>query len=284
MAQKLNLTRDQLATFLKDHEQIRQFERLFADVSQLEPTTLNDLALSAGSAEQKAVEALSLIASVAQGAAVSSAVSEAKAGQALDAIAALAQEAQIQMAVADGKASAALAQVQALADIVQGLQVAPPPREFKRSRYGSFYDTTTQTAAVINTAYGMTFNTTDISRGVYVGSPTSRIYVDESSLYDFQFSAQLDNTSGGDHLAWIWLRKNGTNVADSAGEIRLKGNNGELVASWNYFIELAAGDYVELMWSTADTAVQIAARAAAAPVPAIPSIILTVSNNILGVQ
>lgn len=256
---RLNLTRDQLASFLQDHEQIKQFERLFADVSQLEPTTLNDLALAAGTADQKAVEALSLIASVAQEAAVSS-------------------------AVADGKASAALAQAQALADIVQGLQVAPPPREFKRSRYGSFYDTTTQTAAVINTAYAMTFNTTDLSRGVYIGSPTSRVYVDESSLYDLQFSAQFDNTSGGDHLAWIWLRKNGTNVTDSAGEIRLKGNNGELVASWNYFIELAAGDYVELMWSVSDTSVQMTARPAVAPVPGIPSIILTVSNNILGVQ
>lgn len=55
---QLKLTRDQLATFLKDHEQIRQFERLFADVQQLEPTTLLDLAIAAGNADQKAVQAL----------------------------------------------------------------------------------------------------------------------------------------------------------------------------------------------------------------------------------
>lgn len=55
---RLNLTRDQLATFLKDHEQIRQFERLFADVQQLEPTTLVDLAITASTAGQQAVEAL----------------------------------------------------------------------------------------------------------------------------------------------------------------------------------------------------------------------------------
>lgn len=180
--------------------------------------------------------------------------------------------------------SALVSQVAELQKQIEGLQMTPPPREFKRVRYGSFYDSTTQTAAVINTAYGITFNTTDLSNGVYVGSPTSRIYVDESSLYDIQFSAQFDNTSGGDHLAWLWLRKNGTDVADSAGEIRLKGNNGELVASWNYFIELVEGDYVEIMWSTDNTAVQITARPAVAPVPAIPSIILTVSNNIKGVQ
>ncbi len=39
-------------------EQIRQFERLFADVNQLEPTTLLDLAITASTADQKAVEAL----------------------------------------------------------------------------------------------------------------------------------------------------------------------------------------------------------------------------------
>jgi hypothetical protein len=55
---RLNLTRDQLATFLKDHEQIRQFERLFADVNQLEPTTLVDLAITASTAGQQAVAAL----------------------------------------------------------------------------------------------------------------------------------------------------------------------------------------------------------------------------------
>lgn len=55
---QLKLTRDQLASFLKDHEQIRQFERLFADVQQLEPTTLLDLAIAAGNADQKAVQAL----------------------------------------------------------------------------------------------------------------------------------------------------------------------------------------------------------------------------------
>jgi hypothetical protein len=55
---KLNLTRDQLATFLKTHEQIIQFERLFADVQQLEPTTLTDLAINVGVAAQQATQAL----------------------------------------------------------------------------------------------------------------------------------------------------------------------------------------------------------------------------------
>jgi len=168
---------------------------------------------------------------------------------------------------------------------VEALAAAPVYTPQLRNRaYGTFYDTTTQTAAAINTAYAITFNSTNLSNSVYIGSPTSRIYVAKDGVYDLQFSAQLDNTSGGNHLVFIWLRINGVNVANSAGQVRLKGTDGELVTSWNYVEQLRAGDYAELMWSVSDTAVQILAQAAAAPVPAIPSVILTVTDNISAYQ
>jgi len=165
---------------------------------------------------------------------------------------------------------------------VEALECLPPPPQARLPRYGTFYDTTTQTAAAINTAYPITFNTTDLSFGVYRGVTTSQIYVDTPGVYDFQFSAQLDNTSGGNHLAYIWCRINGVDVAQSASQVRLKGNDGELVAAWNFVLSMNAGDYFELVWSVNDTAVQIIALAAAAPVPAIPSVLLTVTNNIKG--
>jgi len=166
---------------------------------------------------------------------------------------------------------------------LEALESAPLPQtHLKRAAYGTFYDTTTQTAAAINTAYGMTFNTTDLSIGVYVGSPTSRIYVDKTSIYNIQFSAQLDNTSGGDHSVYIWLSINGTNVANSASQIQVRGNNGYTLAAWNFVQLLKEGDYFELKWSVSDTSVRILAQAASAPVPAIPSILLTVTDNIIG--
>jgi len=58
MVSKLSLTRDQLASFLKNHEQIKQFERLFSVASELEPTTLADLAIDVGVAAQQATQAL----------------------------------------------------------------------------------------------------------------------------------------------------------------------------------------------------------------------------------
>jgi hypothetical protein len=103
-------------------------------------------------------------------------------------------------------------------------------------------------------------------------------------VYDIQFSAQLDNTSGGSHLIFIWLRVNGVDVANSASQVRLKGTDGELVAAWNFVQNFNAGDYFELMWSVDNTSVQVLSQAAVAPVPAIPSIILTVTDNISAYQ
>lgn len=164
---------------------------------------------------------------------------------------------------------------------IQNLSVSPARTpQLVRHRYGSFADTTTQTAAAINTAYAMTFNTTELSQGVTRGTPTSRIYVDTLNVYNVQFSAQLDKTSGGTGLVWIWLRKNGVNVPDSAGQIRIQGNNAEILAAWNYVIELNAGDYIELMWEVDDTSVILLAEAASAVHPSVPSVILTVTNNI----
>jgi len=167
---------------------------------------------------------------------------------------------------------------------IEGLQMTPAPREFERSRYGSFYDTTTQTATTINTAQAITFNTTDLSRGVYLGTPTSRVYVDTPGIYNFDTSFQLDKTSGGLAEFYFWFRLNGTDVPDSASQIRIQGNDAEIFSSLNYFFDLNAGDYVEMMFSTTSLSVELLSVPATAPVPGIPSIILTVSNNIGGIQ
>lgn len=148
------------------------------------------------------------------------------------------------------------------------------------TRYGYFYNTATQTAAVINTAYGMTFDSVGFQRGVMIGSPTSRIYVDRPGVFNIQFSAQLDKTSGGTAFVYIWLRVNGVDVPNSASQVRIQGNNAEVIAAWNFVEQLNAGDYFELMWSVDSTSVILLAAAASAPVPAIPSVILTVTNNI----
>jgi hypothetical protein len=283
-SRRLNLTRDQLATFLTDQQQIRQFELLFSTVDQIQVIVGTDFEYQADTAAATANEALAQISANAQEAAVSAAAIDVKTTLALSQISVLGQETSLSIASVENKVNQAMALLAQLNAAVEGLQVTPPPREFKRSRYGSFYDTTTQTAAVINTAKAITFNSTDLSSGVYLGSPTSRVYVDTEGIYNFDTSFQLDKTAGGTGIFDFWFRLNGVDVPDSASRIRIQGNNAEIFSSLNYFFDLKANDYVELMFSVDDLSVEITAFPAAAPHPGIPSIILTVSNNIGGIQ
>jgi hypothetical protein len=277
-SRRLNLTRDQLAQFLTDQQQIRQFELLFATVDQIQAITGTDFEYQADSAAAKANSALAQLAAFAQESAINCALAENKANQALELLDNLTKAVQsLQMAPSPN-------QLETLTKAIEGLQMAPPPREFKRSRYGSFYDTTTQTATTINTAKAITFNSTDLSGGVYLGSPTSRIYVDTEGIYNFDTSFQLDKTAGGVGLFYLWFRLNGVDVPNSASQIRIQGNNAEIFSSLNYFFDLKANDYVEIMYSVDDLSVQLLAEPASAPHPGIPSIILTVSNNIGGIQ
>jgi hypothetical protein len=275
---KLKLTRDQLASFLKDHEQIRQFERLFATASELEPTTLGDIIVSLALAEIKAGEALDGIESLRRDTATTDALTQAQVAQVQAQLAALAQQ------LEDGRIAQTAALLDALRSQVEGLQIAPPPREFARSRYGSFYDTTTQTAAAINTATTIKFNTTDLSHGVYIGTTTSRVYVDTPGIYNFQTSVQLDSTVATAQEFYLWFRVNGVDVANSASQLRTQGNNAEVFVALNYFFNLKADDYVELVYSVSNLGVQLLASGAVAPHPGIPSVILTVANNIEGVK
>ena len=148
------------------------------------------------------------------------------------------------------------------------------------NRYGAFYSTATQTAAVINTAYPITINSTNISNGAYIGATTSQVFVDRVGTYNFQFSARLNKTAAGTGNVFIWYRVNGVNAANSASSATLAGSSSAVVAAGNFVVNLAAGDYFELVWSTDNTGCEIRAAAASGPVPAIPSVILTVTDNI----
>jgi DNA gyrase/topoisomerase IV subunit A len=141
--------------------------------------------------------------------------------------------------------------------------------------YGSFYDTTTQNAVGIDTYQPITINTTDISNQVSIAN-SSHIVVANSGIYNIQFSLQIDKSQGSQAYVYIWLKKNGTDIPNSASEVSVQGTTAETIAAWNFVVSAAANDYYELMWSSSDEHIQIKARAINGVVPAIPSIILTV--------
>jgi hypothetical protein len=148
--------------------------------------------------------------------------------------------------------------------------------------YGQYQDDITQTAASANTGYPIKFRTLDYSNGISVVS-NSRITIANTGVYNLQFSLQLENSSNQEHDATIWLRKNGTDVAGSAGFIAVVashgGINGHCIASWNYLLDAVGRDYYELVWSVSNTAVNMPYYPGAAPPPSAASAIFTVTQQ-----
>ncbi len=147
--------------------------------------------------------------------------------------------------------------------------------------YGAFQDSTDQTAASTTTAYPMTFDTTDFSNGVYL-SNSSRMNARNAGIYNVQFSVQLQNTDNAQHTVDIWFRKNGTNITASNSMFTVPARKsasiyGHLIAAINYFVELAANDYVEIVWRAESTLVSIEQLLTqTSPTrPATPSVIAT---------
>jgi len=154
---------------------------------------------------------------------------------------------------------------------------------FLSAPYGAFQDSTTQTAANNTTAYPITFNTTDFSNGVTMVS-NSRFTVEYAGMYNLQFSIQLENLTTAIESIDIWFRKNGTDIPASNSRFGVSarkgaGNPSHLIAGLNYFIDMQANDYVELVWCTTDVLAKIVNYAAGtSPTrPAVPSIIATMT-------
>ena len=143
--------------------------------------------------------------------------------------------------------------------------------------YGSFSDSTTQTIAA-DTAKSVTFDTTEESDGVAIGTPTSRIVITNAGTYNIQFSLQLDKTDGGQDDATIWLRINGQDVPRTATDVTLEQSARRIVAAWNFVYTFTAGQYFELVWSSHDPSMRLKSEVTrTGPIrPAVPSAILTV--------
>ena len=149
--------------------------------------------------------------------------------------------------------------------------------------YGAFQDGTDQTAANTTTAYAITFDTTDFSNGVTL-SNSSRLNVSQAGLYNLQFSIQFKNTTNDTQDVDVWFRKNGTNIDKSNSRFGLAtrksaGDPSHMIGALNFFVSLAANDYIEIMWRPSDVGVSIEHFAASSTPtrPAVPSVIATLS-------
>jgi len=152
---------------------------------------------------------------------------------------------------------------------------------YVRNPYGAFSDYNNQTTTA-NTATLMGITTTDFSNQVTVSS--SKMYVQNAGIYNLQFSVQLQNTDNASQDVFIWLKQNGTDISGSTGLIGLParksvGDPFHDIKGWNYFVSMAANDYIQIYWSTTNAAVSIATYAASgSPTkPSTASVVATMS-------
>lgn len=145
--------------------------------------------------------------------------------------------------------------------------------------YGIFAKTADTSPAAANTAYPITFDTTRLSNGVVIGGTTSQIIVPQSGLYQFNATLQFISNSAVDKNIWVWFRKNGTDIANSARLVTVSVNGAYTPISVNEDVSLAANGYVELVYAASSTNVQIDAVASTAFAPSAPAVVLEVTQG-----
>lgn len=155
----------------------------------------------------------------------------------------------------------------------------PTPTYF--TPYLSAYSSLQQNALGANTATPMYFHTTDLSSNVAIVS-NSIITPVYAGIYNIQFSAQIQRTTGGSSATVdIWLRSGGVDVPNTNTSVNVQANAGYLVASWNFFVAIDPEGLnydAQIMWATTDTNVILQQQASTAVHPATPSVILTVNK------
>ena len=146
--------------------------------------------------------------------------------------------------------------------------------------YLSAFHTASLTTAVINTPYSTSFSTTDFGSGVAIGGPIkNQIQITNAGVYDIQFSAQVDKTTGTTVNGYIWLAKNGNDLPNTNTQVTLAGGASDAqVAAWNFYVSASAGDYYELRYGADQTNFRIHYNTAQTVGPAVPSLILTVGR------
>jgi hypothetical protein len=156
---------------------------------------------------------------------------------------------------------------------------------------GCFISSTTQlqTGGAANTPTPITFDSAVVANGVTLlgAVPTSTIEVSTAGTYELIFSIQFDKSGGGTSPVDAWVRVNGTDVAETASQTTVQGNNGETIMTINTFLVLAAADTVEIVFASSDATMAVTAFPAWVTPgdpydrPAIPSIIVTMKSLVV---
>lgn len=139
--------------------------------------------------------------------------------------------------------------------------------------------------AVADTATTLQLNTTTSSNGVTLNTSTFEISVAIAGTYNFQFSAQLNNSSTGQSLVNIWFDIDGVDVPASGSwsTVASRENNttpASAITAANIFLTLTPLNKVRMRWLSRDGhgAIVTYPSSVNPTYPAAPAVILTVNQ------
>lgn len=158
----------------------------------------------------------------------------------------------------------------------QDVGIYAPAKLIYEGFYGQFKKTTSVSPAATNTAYAITFDTTEEHNKVSIGSPASRIVVEEAGIYNFSAHFTVLSNNSSAKTVYFWFRKNGVDVSASTFLSTSDINGGHMSSGRDDFFSLVAGDYIELMWAADSTNLELHASAATGFAPSGPSCLLSV--------
>lgn len=135
----------------------------------------------------------------------------------------------------------------------------------------------------VDTPTVIEFDTAGIEVGITVennpgGDPTRITFV-EAGTYEIAVHAQFENADTNDHVADVWFRLDGTDIAFSASELVVPkvADGGAAFFQVQGIIQVTAGQYMEVVAAVGDVDVSLAHTAAiTSPYnrPSIPSMLI----------
>lgn len=148
------------------------------------------------------------------------------------------------------------------------------PMGLKYARFSSSID---QSLTSANTAYSVTYNTTDIASGISIVS-SSRITVNEAGLYGIVSALQVTSSNASSVTFYTWLSKNGTDVVNTRRDFTFKASGDTYIINSDYLTSLNKNDYIEIKVAAASTSVILDAKASTAFAPSAPSATLSITQ------
>jgi len=148
--------------------------------------------------------------------------------------------------------------------------------------YAAIQRTTNKTFTA-DTATEITFDENDFLSGCE-NDGTNGILVNQTGIYNYQYSAQWRNTDAQDYDSWIWIRINSTDVEGTGSRFSVPSKHGtedgHLIVSANFFVQLNPGDYVKMFAAVSNAVVfmeSYPAQTTPFAMPSIPSVVATLT-------